>query len=192
MSLPEASATQSGSRGAGKFAVLAMLLVAVLAATFAWWWNLNRGRESLHFFGSQAATLIRTAPTVEILVPLADEAEGESTSDVMQNYGVHAIRRIDVSHARGLIHARTSLLNDSSYNPDRPTNLHVTAYFIRFSGPGSEILLGFTEPDGSIQIASTGDYRQLVKKTADGWRGFIERNVAATTPPGPAHTGPSE
>jgi len=195
MSLPESSATQSPT-SAGKFAVLAMLLVGVLAATFAWWWNFNRGRESLHFFGSQAAKLIRTAPTVEILVPLADVAEGESTNDVMQRYGVHGVRRIDVSQARGLIHARTSLLNDASYKSDLHPPLHATAYFICFRDPASEILLGFTEPDGSIQIASSGDYRQLAKKTADGWRSFIKRNVEAAaakaTPPGPARTGPSE
>src|SRR2546423_4255155 len=80
----------------GQVAVLTMITVAVMAAGFSWWWNYNRGRKSLEFYGSEAATLIRTAPQVEIL-----RAEPETN--------------IDISHAPGLINARASLLSDASY-----------------------------------------------------------------------------
>ena len=192
--------------GAGRNAVIAMLLVGLLATGFAWWWNFNRGRDSLTFFGAEGARIIRMAPKVEILVPVTDEAAGEPTGNVMRRYGAHAVRRVDVSQARGLIHARTSLLSDSSYAPKTAGLLHTTAYFIRFSDSANQILLGFTEPDGAIQIAESGEYRPLIQKTADGWRQFIERNVKQTKTepndgdpnagspmlPAPTHKGPSE
>ena len=48
--------------------VAGMLGTAVVLAAFAWWWNYNRGRAALAFYGPEAAHLIRTAPTVEILI----------------------------------------------------------------------------------------------------------------------------
>src|SRR5437870_2908986 len=84
------------SSGSGQALVLAMFGLAVLAATFAWWWNYNRGRQSLEFFGAEGATLIRTAPQVEYL-----RSEPESS--------------INISKAPGLLNARASLLSDASY-----------------------------------------------------------------------------
>ena len=41
----------------GQFVVGAMLAVAVLMATFAWWWNYNRGIHALNFYGANGAIL---------------------------------------------------------------------------------------------------------------------------------------
>jgi hypothetical protein len=52
----------------GYLVVLAMFALALIAATFAWYVNFNRGRRTLEFFGPEAATLIRTAPKVELIL----------------------------------------------------------------------------------------------------------------------------
>src|SRR6476620_10123177 len=83
--------------GSGRTLVLAMLGLAVLASIFAWGWNYSRGRKSLELYGPEAATLIRTAPKVEVL-----REPHESN--------------IDISRAPGLINARASLLSDASYD----------------------------------------------------------------------------
>ena len=44
-----------------------LLGIATAAAALAWWWNFERGRKALAFYGAQTARLIRTAPRVEIL-----------------------------------------------------------------------------------------------------------------------------
>src|SRR4051812_13324226 len=102
-----------GSRG--WIAVLTMVGLALAAATFAWWWNYERGHRALAFYGADAATLIRTAPTVELFVsaPLETRPAGGEAS-----HETGATRQLDISHAPGLIHARTSLLDDASYDWD--------------------------------------------------------------------------
>src|SRR5947209_3286208 len=81
----------------GSGAVADMVLVAVAASTFAWWWNYNRGKQALDFYGSEGSVLIRTAPVVEYWQP-------------------SPAAPIDISQAPGLINARASLLSDASYD----------------------------------------------------------------------------
>jgi hypothetical protein len=196
------SQTSESYSGGGKLAVVAMIAVALVAATFAWWWNFNRGRKALAFFGPQAAHLIRTSPKVEILVVGGPDSAGgpDSTDDKVRltNIEFSVFRRIDISKAAGLIHARTSLLADSSYAGEPGMSLWGSfTEVVRFADADGEVYVAITEPDGSIQIVSEVRSMPLIEKTADGWRQFIARNVAAArtkaaTPPGPARTGPSE
>jgi hypothetical protein len=176
--------------------VLGMLLVAVLAAAFAWWWNFDRGRKTLEFFGPRAAQLIRTAPRVEILV-VGGAAAGTMANDSVPFHGrVQPVyRRIDISRAPGLIHARTSLLADSSYRDTVPTprpGLQSFTAVVRFADGPDEVLLAFTHPDGYLENLARGKLKQLIPKAASGWQQFIERNLSAPTPPARARTGPSE
>jgi hypothetical protein len=194
MTIADNSTASASYTGTGKLAVLAMIAIALVAATFAWWWNFNRGRQAMAFFGPRAAHLIRTAPTVEILVVGGAES-GVSTSDSIPMHGrtQPVYRRIDISKAPGLIHARASLLADSNYVRElRAGKSQSFTEVVRFSDGMDEVLLAITEPDGLVEDVSRGKSMQLIKKTADGWRQFIERNVGATTPPGPARTDPSE
>jgi hypothetical protein len=171
MSLPETSATRSVSSSTGKFAVIGMLLVAVLAASFAWWWNYNRGRQSLAFYGAEAATLIRTAPKVELLSDAGD---------------------INISKAPGLLNARASLLSDASYHWDE-SNRSEGAFTsaVRFSDGQRHVVVEFDFNAHSVRTSSTGQSTTVLIKTAEGWRAFLARQ-AVTTPPEPARTDPSE
>jgi hypothetical protein len=159
----------------GKFAVLSMIAVALLAASFAWWWNFNRGRQAMELYGPEAATLIRTAPKVELLT----------------GGGV-----IEISKAPGLLNARASLLSDASYRWHESANGGHPDAAVRFSDGQRFVVVEFDFDAEMATASSTGKSAKLMKKTADGWRQFIERNVAAhtkaTKPPAPAHTAPSE
>jgi hypothetical protein len=206
MSLIEATETATGHRGGGKLAVLAMIAVALVAATFAWWWNFNRGRKALAFFGPTAARLIRTAPKVEILVVGGPESTGgpDSTDDkVLIGSGQFAVyRRIDISKAPGLVHARTSLLMDSSYSGGiKMTARGYYTEIVRFADDDGEVFLAFTETEGDLHFVSEVTAMRLIPKTANGWWQFIERHVknaqattpsATATPPEPARMAPSE
>jgi hypothetical protein len=144
----------------GKLAVLTILLVAALLAGGGWWWNWQRGRRCLELYGSEAAYLIRTAPKVEIL---ADESG----------------RAIDISRANGLVHARTALLDDASYAWDEsPAGQSDELHAVRFSRGNVFVTLEFSAKTNSVFIRESGRGAALDQKTADGWRAFIERNLA--------------
>jgi hypothetical protein len=68
---------------------------------------------------------------------------------------------------------------------------------VRFADDNGEAYIAITEPDGCVSDLSQGKSIPLMKKTANGWRQFIARNVAAArakaaTPPAPARTDPLE
>jgi hypothetical protein len=188
-----ASAKSFPAASVGTLVVVSMLLVAALAAGFAWWVNFNRGREALAFYGPEAARLIRTAPKVEILV-LAESTDAAAVANDWTESGLPIERRIDISGARGLLNARTSLLSDASYEPESDPPKQHFPYYIRFADGPDDVVLAFGEPSGYIY--GPRGVERLNQKTADGWREFIERNIKAAnarpTPPGPARTAPSE
>jgi hypothetical protein len=143
--------------GHGQTAVLAMIGVAVVAAGFAWWWNYSRGQRALEFYGPQAATLIRTARRVEFR---------KSDSDAYT----------DISHAPGLLNARTSLLSDASYQWDRASELiHSPQFFVRFGDENRTVVVTFDFQNQNIAAPSTKQTARLAKRTADGWQAYLLR-----------------
>jgi hypothetical protein len=179
--------------GRGKLVVALIMGLAVGAAGFAWWWNYAGSRKALEFYGAQGAHLIRTAPTVEILVLAAQDSavEGESSGDFVTYQGKSrpVSRRIDISRAPGLIHARTALLDDASYanQPLRTISGEPPSELIRFSDGRGEALLAFSFPERIVWELSSGKGLQLVPKTAEGWRAFISRHLQV---PAPSKTSP--
>jgi len=147
----------------GKLAVLAMLGLALAAAAFAWFWNYRRGERCLAFYGSEAAALIRTAKTVELL-----EVDPQSPAEVL--------RRIDISHAPGLLNARTALLDDASFvwNSSPPASSQ-SGRLVRFADGSREVLLRLDHSQRSLEIVSTGKAATLDEKTSSGWDAFLRR-----------------
>ena len=153
------SRRKQASAGAGQRTVLAIMAVAVLAAGFAWWWNFNRGRRSLELYGPEAATLIRTAPKVEILRSAPDAA-------------------IDISKAPGLLNARTSLLSDASYDWSTTQPPQQSPLFsVRFSRGGKSVVVTFDFENQTINNSATEQTVTMNPKTADGWRKYLARIV---------------
>jgi hypothetical protein len=143
----------------GRLVVLAMFALAAAASTFAWWWNFNRGRQALKLYGPQAATLIRTAPHVELLAPGASSA-------------------IDISHAPGLLNARTSLLNDASYDWKRPiTMLASPQDTLRFTDGSRSVEITFDFDNHALKTSSTGRTAVLNARTSTGWKTYLERQA---------------
>jgi hypothetical protein len=154
-----------------------MFVVAIVAATFAWWWNYHRGDQALEFFGAEGARLIRTAPIVEYLRSPSDES-------------------IDISSAPGLLNARTSLLSDASYDWSAPdSRLESPQFSVRFSRGRSHVVVTFDFENRTIKSSTTGRTAKLIQKTAAGWQAYLARQVeqsAPVTPLEPARTGPLE
>jgi hypothetical protein len=138
-----------------------MFGLAILASVFAWWWNFNRGRRSLELYGAEGAMLIRTAPKVEVL-----RAEPEGN--------------IDISRAPGLINARASLLSDASYEWSAADVRQDSPLFsVRFSRGERSIDVTFDFENETIWNSATQRVAKLKKKTAEGWRSYLARQVEA-------------
>jgi len=147
------------SASTGRAAVLAMIAVAVLAAGFSWWWNFNRGRKSLEFYGAEAATLIRTAPKVEILRP-----EPEAN--------------IDISKAPGLLNARASLLSDASYEWNAAhTSQESPLFSVRFSRGERSVVVTFDFENRTVRHSNNERVVALTPKTAEGWQSYLARQT---------------
>ena len=158
MNQDEPVTTQVG-KTQGQFVVGAMLAVAVLMATFAWWWNYNRGIQTLAFYGAEGTVLLRTAPVVEYL---RSEPEGS----------------IDISKAKGLINARAALLSDASYDWSAGEVRQESPLFsVRFRRDDRELVVRFDFENRTIHASTTDRTAKLNKKTADGWQSYLARHA---------------
>jgi len=113
------------SNASGKLVIIGILTVALASAGISWWFRYSATHRAVRFWGSNAAQLIRDAPTVELYeaARLPDSAYKEGLS---KSYLDVADGR-DISHAPGLVHLRNALLEDQSFdwppnNDYRPTN----------------------------------------------------------------------
>jgi hypothetical protein len=97
---PANSRARPGSR-----LVLGMLVVGLMLALFAVWFQWRQTRRCLDFYGPLAARHIQSAPRVELW-----EFAGSSA----QNPG-KPVRRIDITSARGLVHLRRGLVEDANF-----------------------------------------------------------------------------
>jgi hypothetical protein len=161
----------------GQFVVVTIFAIALVAATFAWWWNYYRGDQALEFFGAEGAKLIRTAPQVEYLRSFPDTP-------------------VDISHSPGLLNARTSLLSDASYEwSAAEAVLQSPQFSVRFSRGRSHVVVTFDFENRTIRSSSTGRSATLIPKTADGWREYLARQIESNAParqPEPEHRAPLE
>jgi len=158
-----------------------MFAVALAAAGLAWSFNYYRGRRTLEFYGRGAALLVRTAPQVELLVlaPLDELPEPNAEQLLIDGERLQVIRRLDISHAKGLVHARTSLLADSSYDwHAEPCDYYPSIdYAVRFTHI-STATLAFDFHCQQLWHVEHEHTVTLVPKVADGWQTFLIKQAA--------------
>ncbi len=117
----------------GKLVTVGIVLVAVAAASTAWWYSSVRGKHALAFWGGPAAFLIRTSEWTE-LWRFADAGDDAPASVVSGSVGKSNVERFDVSRAPGLVHLRQALISDASYDwtetlPDGAPNWQFALHF---------------------------------------------------------------
>jgi hypothetical protein len=75
---------------------------------------------------------------------------------------------------------RTSLLNDASYEWSvTEPSVNEPHYGLRFSRDEKFAVVFFDAEVSTIQIACSSKAAKLTKKTADGWRAYLERQIHA-------------
>lgn len=172
------TANRAPASATGKIVVLSIFGVALLAASFALYWNMSRSRRALAFWGAEDVRRIQKSDRVEILIlEAADDSQPEAESFQIGGQRLSPARTIDVTQARGLIHARHALTTDASFEPGEPAELQAGdwSHAIRFTdGQGTTVLLFNGQRVGHYQ---TQQELKLIPKVADGWRRFVERET---------------
>ena len=106
----------------GVLAIAVMFALAAGLGGFSVWFHYQQGKRSLEFWGTDAANLIRHAPRVELLelgavesVESGDAADKSSSSLLVDQTKIPILRQADISHVRGLVHARHPLIIDPNF-----------------------------------------------------------------------------
>jgi len=105
--------------GNGKWVIVGIVGLAILAAAFSWSYRRRAMRRSMAFWGTEAASLIAHGPRVQAL--RLNPSDATAASDDQERIPFDSrrfavIQRRDMSRARGLTHLRQSLLEDASFD----------------------------------------------------------------------------
>lgn len=163
----------------GKLAVISILLLGLVLAGFAWWWNYQHGRRCLDFWGDQGALRIRRAPKATLLWlgPPDDISDTQQLRIGAKHYSVLATQ--EAGQARGLIHARHALLDDASYEWEERADPSGTEYSlaVRFVGSGGATTAAFDFAHRRIAHVESGREQNAAEKIVAGWRAFADRQM---------------
>jgi hypothetical protein len=105
----------------GKLVIIAIVVVALAAAGASWWFRFAATHEAVRFWGPALAVFIRDAPHVELIQlrrPTASERESpiRDTAEFGGEDLFIIIARHEITGAKGLVHLRTALLEDRSFD----------------------------------------------------------------------------
>lgn len=106
----------------GKLVIITVVLLAVFAAGFSWWFRYSSTRRTTRFWGGQNARLIRDAKRIHLVTlgPMGPDHVHDANAAFADHYHVldglvGVVERREVTESRGLVHLRTELLMDRSY-----------------------------------------------------------------------------
>jgi hypothetical protein len=154
------------SNASGKLVILAIIAVALAAAGTAWWFRYSATHRAVHFWGADAAQLIRDAPIVKLT-----EYGGRPDADFMK-----PINSRDISRAPGLVHLRAALLEDRSFNwPIENSVPGRWGWAIDFLNPdGTNATLNFTRDWEYVGTPNQDNVILSCKPISLGLRKFVD------------------
>ncbi|MEZ6069543.1 MAG: hypothetical protein R3C10_04555 [Pirellulales bacterium] len=115
--------TETGAVISGTAVVLGLLLLALALATFAWLYARASDRRAQEAWGPERAALMAAAPTAELWeLSRHDAGELDTTSAdaplLVDDEPMHIVARYDIAEARGVLHLRRGLIDDTSFDWD--------------------------------------------------------------------------
>lgn len=181
----------------GIWTICAIILLGAGMAATAVWYQHRIGRRCLEIWGVEGANLIRHARLVEAfrLAPPAKPhpsdatpapaptaarrpAEGETLSVGDQEFAV--LDRLDISHARGLVHARYALIVDHHFESRLQDGSPPPAwqYALRFQEGDRQAVLVLDPVHNVVRLFPIDRGQKLRAETMRVETAFIEREFA--------------
>jgi len=164
----------------GKTVIVGILVLALGATGLAWWHQRSVGRRALEYWGPDNAWIVRHGETSELLrlrsgessIPDGPQDSVAPTLKVDEQL-LSVARQVEITKARGILHARQALIVDASFAWDvPPSDIVQWDYAVRFKDPRGEITLLF-DLDNE-QLRSLTSPRRLRLTNAGGFRIFFE------------------
>jgi hypothetical protein len=146
----------------GTRAVMLILLAGILLAGYAWWHAYHRGQRSLHQWGSDVASLIRYAPTVELWQLQRSADDGSEPPELLIDGWAYSVsNKVDISRTRGLVHARHALVEDASFIWDSSPigGTGNWSFALHFAGEGGQATIAFDIRNGYLVEAGARQSR---------------------------------
>lgn len=167
----------------GKYAIIAIGLVAVLLASAGVWYQYRLQHRPLTFWGTETAQLILAAPDVEALRLAAIDESGAGAEQETLTIDGHewaVVERREVSEARGFTHVRRALVMDGSFEWEGPSAACEPTWrdALRFvDGPREAIVaLAFDCPRAMLVGR---DESLSIQPVADGLQAFMDEQFLA-------------
>lgn len=164
----------------GKWLILLIFGTALAMAIFAWSFQYMRGRRVLELYGADAARLIRVdADRIELL-QLGRVAAGDESIRIGDEE-LPVAATIDISRARGIIHARQALIEDYSYDWDRSLAdcTPQWAYVLRFSHGDRHASAAIDTNCRRLRLLETSAEAPLAEHLVHGMQTFVDEQLAA-------------
>ncbi len=145
----------------GKLVIISIFGISILMSGYAWWHNVHTGDQVIRFFGIEAATRLRHAETIELLLldnshenqPIAEQPTLKTSTGEMTILSVQ-----DISSARGMVHMQHTFIQDHTYRwdqslPDLPLQW---AFALRFTDQAGQTTFLFDPAAYAIEHQETG------------------------------------
>lgn len=168
----------------GKWVIGFIFGAALAMAIFAWSFQYLRGRRVLALYGAEAARLIRVDAARVELLRLERPARGMvlDNAELLQIEGETLLisDSINITRARGLIHARQALIEDSSYSWDRPLNECAPRwdFALRFSRGDVQATAMVDVRCQELLLVETGESAPLAEHFVAGMQTFVDEQLA--------------
>ncbi|MEM9658163.1 MAG: hypothetical protein AAF961_07360 [Planctomycetota bacterium] len=150
----------------GKSLVLGTFLLGAAMAGGAWWFHYASSDRAAKFWGGDDATLLVQSPRLELLHlgppgdrPETDASEGPASPNLHVADRV-VVRKSDLSDARGLVHFRHALTQDSNY-VWQPRLIAASDFDAAFA-------LRFSSESDELVVLLNDDFTTLGRLSADG------------------------
>lgn len=183
----------------GKTAIVTVALVSVGLACFAWWFRYQQGNAAIEFWSADAAQRIRHARQVELLQLTPTSARANDASAQKTKIGELAAisidgesyaitRRLNVSRAPGLVHARHSLIVDRNFewtSAGKPPP--IWDFAIRFSDGRRHTTVLLDYETRAIKALGGERTVRLSERIVEGMRDYADRQFRSAE----ASQGPS-
>lgn len=165
----------------GKLVILFVFLLSLAAAGFAWWYRVQQGSRALGFLGSESAMLVRDAPRVTLLLLSLEKPIDPDCEIVLIDSRPHfVVDRIQIEMVPGMLNARQALIEDASYDWDRPRREGDCQpnweYILEFAKNSQVAALAVDFRCGRMRLVGRGD-EVCMDPIADGLHRFIQEQI---------------
>jgi hypothetical protein len=167
-----------------------VLVLALVLATIAWFYARTSDRRAQQAWGAERAALVVMAPRAELWVLSADNADPGNTRPVdkasddtridVDGHALSIVQRHNISAARGVLHLRRGLIDDTSFDWDRaddecgPQWTHALSF-----ADGDEVVTLLVSLDcPRVRLAETGQ-ELSTRPIAGAVREFVAEQVGA-------------